>query len=273
EKVEGSNRISIDESYTIKGQNLIIKEVVTSPISSTIVLGGIDDTKKYTLQSTKFKVVDDKGNVLKSTELGSGVDNKTGEFNGKISVDSDLSHTKYIDLIPYWGDDLIYEVIEDVYYPLLITNGSGDREEIVVSRKPTEEELKSGYASSQVNYYLNIDKNKEFLSLEELKGYEIPVSSTEKVIIKDIQVDEKGTKIIMKKEGDYNHLSELVMFDEDMNDFARWEGHIGAVLENEEDQIYSIILDKIDTNKKYKIALPIIKDIDFNSKEKVKINL
>ncbi|MGL5314199.1 MAG: DUF4179 domain-containing protein [Peptostreptococcaceae bacterium] len=273
DKVEHSNRINIDESYTVRGQELIIKEVVTSPVSSTVILGGTDDIESYPLQLTEFKVIDDKGNILSSNELGSSVDTTTGEFSGKISINSDLLNTKYIELIPYWEDDLIYKVIEDGYIPLLTTTGSGEREEVVISREPTKEELKSGYALSKVYYYLNLDKNKDFLSLEELIGYEIPVNSKEKVMIKDIEVNENGTKIIIKNEGEYNHLSELVLFDEEMNDIARWEGHIGAVLEDEKEQIYSITLDKIDTNKKYKIAVPTTKDIDFNSKEKIRVNL
>lgn len=76
EKVEGSQIIDINKEYDIKGQKLIVKSLVTSPISNTIMLGGIDDTTNYTLQSTNFKVVDDKGNVLRSNIVDSVVYNK-----------------------------------------------------------------------------------------------------------------------------------------------------------------------------------------------------
>jgi hypothetical protein len=272
-KVEGSKRKIIGGSYDIKGQKLIVDEIVTSPLANTVMLSGIDDVENYTLQSTKFKVIDDNGNILRSNICSSSVDNKTGKFFSKLEIASDLSNSKYIELIPYWEMDVVNKEVEGIYVDLLTTTGSGEREEVLISRKPTKEELKSGYALSKVYYNLNMDKAKEFLSIEELKGYEIPVNNKDKVMIQDIKVSEENTKIIMKKHGDYDHLSQLVLFDEKMNDTAIWEGHIGAVVEDEKEGIYSITLDKIDPSKKYKIAIPMTKDIDLNSKYKIKINL
>lgn len=273
EKSTESKRIPINKGYDIKGQKLVLNEIVTSPIASTLILSGIDDTKNYTLQSTKFKILDDRGNILKSKELSSSVYNKTGEFNGKIQIDSDLSNTKYINLIPYWGLDTIHKEKDGIYLDLLTTTGEGEREEIIISRKPTKGELHSGYALDNVYYYINIDKNREFLSIDDLIGYEIDVNNKDKVIIKDIDVDDKNTKITMQVKGNYNYLSQLVLFDEEMNDIAAWEGHIGAVLEDEKENIYSITLDRIDISKKYKIAIPQTKDIDLDSKYKIKVDL
>lgn len=94
-------------------------------------------------------------------------------------------------------------------------------------------------------------------------------------MIKDIEINEESTKITMKIIGDYNYrnLNQLVLFDEEMNDTSIWEGHIGTVIEDEKEGIYSITLDKIDKSKKYKLAVPMTKDIDLDSKYKVKINL
>lgn len=272
EKVEGSQIIDINKEYNIKGQKLVVEALVKSPISNTLILGGIDNTKNYTLQSAKFKVVDDKGNILRSQEVDSSVDNKTGEFKGKIEIENDLSDVNYIELIPYWGFDTIDKEIEGVYHELLTTTGEGEREEITISRKPTKEELDNGYALDNVYHYINIDKNREFLSIDELIGYEIPVSNKNSVIIKNIEVNDKNTKITMQVKGNYEHLSQLVLFDEDMNDTMVWEGNIGAVLEDETEQIYSITLDKIDESKKYKIAIPQIKDLDMKNTIKVDIN-
>lgn len=274
-KVEGANRKTIGSKHEVSGQELVIKEVVTSPLSSTLILGGTDDTTNYPLQSTDFKVVDDKGNILKSNIVSSSVYNSTGEYFAKLSIDSNLENTKYIELIPDTEDERIYKETEGMLSELLTTTGSGDREETLISRKPTNEELKSGYALSKVYYYLNLDKDKEFLTIEDLKGYEIPVNNKDKVIIENIETKEEGTKVTMKIVGDYesSNLSQLVIFDENMKDTARWEGHIGAVLEDEKEDIYSITLDKIDSSKKYKIALPMTKDVDINSDNKIKIDL
>ncbi len=274
-KVKGSKRISINESHDIKGQNLVIDEVVTSSLLNTIIISGKDDTEKEILFGTKYKVMDDKGNNLR-TEMGNvSLFTNTGEFNGKIEVFSDLSNTKYIELIPYWGSDTIDKEIDKINYNLLTTTGVGEREEKIISRKPTSEELKNGYALSKVNYYLNLDKESKFLTVDDLKGYEIEVNNKDKVLIKDIEINEESTKITMKIIGDYNYrnLNQLVLFDEEMNDTSIWEGHIGTVIEDEKEGIYSITLDKIDKSKKYKLAVPMTKDIDLDSKYKVKINL
>lgn len=273
EKVEGSHVIVINKEYDIKGQKLVVEALVTSPISNTLILSGIDDTKNYTLQGTRFKVVDDKGNILRAEMVDSSVNNNTGEFNGKIQIENNLSDTSYIELIPYWGRDTTHKEIEGVYSTLLTTTGKGEREEISISRKPTKEELDNGYAFDKVYHYINIDKDREFLSVDDLIGYEIPVNNKDMVIIKDIDVNDKNTKITMQVKGNYEHLSQLVIFDEDMNDIMRWEGHIGAVLEDEKEKIYSITLDKIDESKKYKIAIPQTKDTDLDSKDKIRIDI
>ncbi|MGL5330863.1 MAG: DUF4179 domain-containing protein [Peptostreptococcaceae bacterium] len=273
DKVGGSQIIDINKEYDIKGQKLIIERLVTSPISSTIMLSGIDDTKNYTLQGTNLKVADDEGNILRTDIIGSSVDNKTGEFEAKIQIESDLSNTSYIELIPYWGMDTILKETGGIYSELLTTTGNGEREQIVISRNPTEEELDNGYAVDKVYHYLNIDKVRAFLSIEELIGYEIPVNNKDSVIIKNIDIDDKNTKITMQVKGNYEYLSQIVLFDEDMNDISKGEGHIGAVLEDEKEKIYSIELDKIDESKIYKIAIPQTKDIDLNSEDKIRINL
>jgi hypothetical protein len=273
EKVGGSQIIGINKEYYIKGQKLVVEDLVTSPISNTLILGGIDDTENYTLQGTRFKVVDDKGNILRAKIVDSSVNNNTGEFKSKIQIENDLSETSYIELIPYWGMDTMHKEIDGIYPTLLTTTGKGERKKIVISRKPTKEELYNGYALDKVYHYINIDKGREFLSVDELIGYEIPVNNKDTVIIKDINVNDKKTKITMQVKGNYEQLSQLVLFDEDMNDTMGWEGYIGAVLEDEKEKIYSITLDKIDKSKKYKIAIPQTKDINLDSKDKIRIDI
>lgn len=274
-KVEGSKRIQLGQSYDIKGQKLVIDEIVTSPLATTILFSGVDSVENEVLFGAKYKAIDDRGNTIRANIESMHMDTKSGNVSGKLVINSDLSDTKYIELVPYWGSDLIDKKIEGIYVDLLTTTGNGDREEMLVTREPSKEELKNGYALSKVYYNLNMDKAKEFLSIGELIGYEIPVNNKDKVIIQNIEVNDENTKVTMKVVGDYNkdYLSELVIFDENLKDTSIWEGHIGAVIEDEKENIYSITLDKIDTSKKYKIAIPMTKDIDFTSEYKIKIDI
>ncbi|MEG2018080.1 MAG: hypothetical protein RR128_06420, partial [Clostridium sp.] len=119
-------------------------------------------------------------------------------------------------------------------------------------------ELKAGYALDKVSYLINVEENKEFNTLQELIGTSIPVNSTENVLIQNIEAGEKGTKVTFKIEGsyDYRSLTQMVIFDENMKDVSRREGQSVAAIENEQDGIYSMTLDKINPAGKYKIAIP-----------------
>lgn len=271
-KVENSKRIKLEEKYDVKGQQIVINEIVMSPLRNTIIMVGKDNG---TMFSAKYKVIDDKGNILRTDFRDSRLDNIIGEYVTKLEVLNDLSNTKYIDIIPYWGSETIDKTIEDISVEMLTTTGSGEREELLISRKPTKEELNNGYALSSVYYNLSIDKEREFLGIDELKDYEIEVNDKDKVKIKGMQINDDNTKVILSIDGDYNYsyLSQLVIFDEDMNDIGSWEGHIGAVIEDDEEGIYSITLDKLDSSKKYKVAIPLTKNIDLNSKYKMRLNL
>ena len=70
------------------------------------------------------------------------------------------------------------------------------------------------------------------MPIDDLKGKVIKTSDNSDVTITNVEANDKATKITMKIDGSYNYknLSSLVIFDEDMNDTCRWEGHRGAVL-------------------------------------------
>lgn len=53
----------------------------------------------------------------------------------------------------------------------------------------------------------------------------------------------------------YNNFNNMVIFNEYMNDLARCEGKNGVAMEDDESGIFSIALYKIDTSKKYRMAI------------------
>lgn len=113
------------------------------------------------------------------------------------------------------------------------------------------------------------------MSIDELKGKIINVNDSDSVIITNVEVDDEFTKVSMKINGsyDYNNLSSLVIFDEDMNDTAKWEGHRGVVLENPETKEFSITFGPINKSKKYTIAIPMVSEIKYNEESKIVVKI
>ena len=92
--------------------------------------------------------------------------------------------------------------------------------------EPTKEELSDGYALSSVNYNVDIDRDNAFENIDSLIGKEIAVNNTDKIIVKDIVTHDDYTEVVMKIDGSYNYrlLSEMVLFDEDINHACAFEG-------------------------------------------------
>ena len=272
-----SKRIKIDKKVKFRGCELGVDELIISKLSSTLLLKGkdnADNLDEFTMDKSginkiEYIVKDNNGKYFR-TNICSGNWEHSGEFNGKLEIKGDLSNSKYIELMPI-EYQTITEDINGVKFPILKTTGeeNGEYKKEIISRKPTKEEIKAGYGLDAVTYCLNIDKNKEFKPLKELIGSNIKVNNTETVKIKDIILNENSTKIIFESKGlyDYKNLSEMILLDDNMNDLCRREGQRGAAIEDEEKSLYSVTLDKADSNKKYKIAIPIIKDINLTNPE------
>ncbi|MPQ44555.1 DUF4179 domain-containing protein [Clostridium tarantellae] len=263
---EASKRIKLDKKIHIKDSQLIVDELVISKLSNTLLLKGKDNFNDSVINKEQF-IVKDNNNKYFRAKLFDGNWQNSGEFHGKLQIKGDLSNSEYIELLTMENQTII-EDINGFKYAILKTTGeeNGQYEKEIISRKPTKEELKDGYGLDNVTYCLNIDKKKEFKPLKELIGSKIKVNSTEVITIKDIILNENSTKVIFQSKGmyDYKNLSKMIILDENMNDLARREGQKSAAIEDEEKGLYSMTLDKVDENKKYKIAIPIINDIDIS---------
>ena len=221
---------------------------------------------------------DNNNKYFRIENLGKRID-EDNNFDMTIKINGDLSNSKYIELIPKTIPDFISEGSGGYEGPVLKVTGSKDSkyERIMLSRRPTEEEMKDGYAFDNVIHYVDVDKEKmEFKKLNELIGSSIAVNSKENIIIKDIVNTDQGTKVIFESKGIYNYenLTNLVAFDENMSDIGRREGQSAAAIEDESKGLYSMTLEKLDEDKKYKLAIPIMPEITNEKPEwSMKINL
>jgi Domain of unknown function (DUF4179)/Family of unknown function (DUF5643) len=270
-----------NKSIKVEGGEVWVDKLVKTPLTNNLVIKGKDlngTNEGLGLRNLKYIIKDDKGNILLSKFDGGHYD-KEGNYEARIRILDDLSNTNYIEVLTTKEDFRVIREIDSRNVPLLICTSNSEyninREEEIVSRDPSKDELDKGYALSKVSYYINIDKNKAFQPIENLIGNEIKVNSEDKVIITNIDANDKFTTINMNIDGlyDYNNLSSLVIFDEDMNDISKGEGHKGVVLENPETKEFSITLKPIDKNKKYTIAIPMAKEVELDDNNKILINL
>ena len=93
-------------------------------------------------------------------------------------------------------------------------------------------------------------------------------------IVNDIIAHDDYTEVVMKIDGNYNYklLSNIVLFDEDMNDTCAFEGAM-TTLNDIEEKIVTVKLTKIDLSKKYTIAIPVTTDLVIDESEKATISL
>lgn len=277
----GSESYVGDRKIEVNGGEIWVESLVKTPITSRVTINGKYENgtnESYELDKSNYIVRDNNGNELITESVG-GYSDMEGNYQEKINILSDLSNVEYIEILQFEGNRKICKDIDGIQRELFIcmddsTEGINKKEEII-SRKPTQEELDRGYALDSVQYYLNIDRSKAFMTIDELKGKIIKVNSNDEINITNIEANDKETKISMKIEGayDYKDLSSLVIFDEDMNDIAAWEGHKGAILENPETKEVSITFGPIDKNKKYTIGIPMTKEVKYNEENKIVVNL
>lgn len=270
-----------DKKIKVDGGEFGVDSLIKTPLTNKLTIKG-----KYENMSNEigkilgfqYLVNDNNGNRLIADTSGGNI-KPNGEFEEGINIENDLTNVEYIEVLLTNGNEMVKREINGREVNLLVTTdsltGEVNRKEEIISRKPTENELKSGYAFDAVQYYLNIDRSKAFMSIEELKGKIINVNYSDSVIITNVEVDDEFTKVSMKINGsyDYNNLSSLVIFDEDMNDTAIWEGHRGVVLENPETKEFSMTLRAIDKIKKYTIAIPMTNEIKYNEESRIVVKI
>lgn len=278
-------RIKLKNKIEYKNNTLEAEEIVMTNLTNTLIfkgkvreVNGKQDKNNALFFYSDYMIRDNNNKYFRIENLEKRID-EDNNFHMTMKINGDLSNSKYIELIPKNIPDFITEGTGGYEVPVLKTTGGkeGKYERVMLSRKPTEEEMKAGYALDSVTYYVNVDKEEmEFKKLSELIGSSIAVNSKENIIIKDIVNTEQGTKVIFESKGIYNYenLSSLVAFDESMGDIGRREGQRGAAVEDESKGLYSMTLEKLDADKKYKLAIPMMPEI-INEKPEwsMKINL
>jgi hypothetical protein len=283
DKPTNSRVVKVDKIINIPNSTLRINNIVLSPLGNTLNYSGTYNKTNESMRNGIFDfiVMDDKGRILQ-TKFGGSSSNKE-KYEGKIEILNDLSSVKAVTIVPIfkqWGTKTID--INNVSYDILQTTINSNNftlpmDTITKSRPVTVKEKSNGYARDKVIHVFNIDKAREFSSIDGLVNQVIKVGNNNTVLIKDIQASETETKVTLKIEGNgaygYGKVNGVVIIDENFNDIEMAEDGERAVLENADEGIVSIKLPPIDKTKKYKIALPIIDDPQIEEGYKININL
>lgn len=259
-----------------------IEKLAISPFGNTLNFSGTyykpnNDMRNGISNIINFRVTDEDGKVLNINV--DGEDGDINSYSGKVQILSDLSKTQSVTVTPILEENGENEEFFNghecpIYQCSTNPNeiNSSSQELVKISRASTKEEKKKGYAFDTVDYIYRMH-NKNFVSLDQLVNQEIQLNKEIKVTITSIEVNEEKTKIIMKVDGNYidTNINSVVLFDEDYIDTIREENGQLFKVEDSDNNIISIELRPVDINKKYKIALPIIKDPVIEDKYSVKI--
>lgn len=283
DKPTNSRCISLNNTIKLPDSTLKIKNLVISPLGNSINYSGVYDKLNENMINSifDFVVMDDKGRVLE-TDLGSGTNSKK-DYNGTIEILNDLSSVKSLTVIPIlkrWGvktkeiNKFPYSILQTT---INSTNFNIPQEIITKSRPITAKEKSDGYAFDNVIHVFNIDKDRQFSTIDKLVNQVIKVGQNSSAIITKIETTAKYTKVTFKLQGNgvypYKNINDTVIVDENYKDIERAEDGPIAILENVEERIVSIKLPPIDKSKKYKIALPIIDEPKIKNQYKINIDL
>ena len=264
----------VNDTLQLNDENINIEKLVSSDLINRIYFSGkCSDYENFSINKDEFIVRDNTGKILLS-QLSGGVVSSSNDYEYTFDILNDLSNVDYIEIIKADGNKAIEKDNRYLLKASSIDESIANRSNELISRKPTKEELNDGYGLNEVTYNVNIDKNNAFETINSLIGKEIAVNNTDKIIVKDIIAYDDYTEVVMKIEGNYNYelLSSVVLFDEDMNDSSTFEG-ASRVLNNIEEKIVTVKLTKIDPNKKYTIAIPTTTDLTIDESKKLTINL
>lgn len=278
-----SKTVILNKSIKIPNSILKVDKLISTPLGNTLMYSGVYDEGNNNTSNGiyDFLVLDEKGRALEISP--GGVSSNKEKYSGKIEILNSLNKVKSITLVPIfkqWGTK--NKVINEIHYPILQTSTINNdpnlpREIITKSRPVTEKEKSSGYSLDSVIHIYNIDKAREFSTIDNLINKSIKVGNNNTVTIKNIELTDKETKITFKIDGNgaytYRNIYSVVILDDNYNDVERGEGGDSAVLENADEGIVSIKLPPIDKSKKYKIALPTIDEPQIEEQYKINIEL
>ncbi|RDY26705.1 hypothetical protein CHL78_012190 [Romboutsia weinsteinii] len=289
-KVDSIKKIEVKESVEIDGKVITFETIEITPLGNYIRLTADEEIKD--IWASNYKIIDNAGNSYRYEMLDGHTDENGWNFT--FEVYGDLSDVETLSITPYSGDTIIEQKIHGQDTVKMITNmeKGAQVEDIIVSRSVGKRDLEvetkpaSKYEGEKISYNLAIDKERKFYTIEELIGKNIDTGDGKSVSIKDIKSDKENTTITLKVNGDYNYLGQIVLFDEDMKDYYSgiYVTHKGRYPSNShrinvKDVYYSntgtatFTIDKIDANKKYKLAVPLQKTINLNSNHTMKAKL
>lgn len=265
-KLLGGERLNPDATIEYERTMISANQVVKSQLANTIYMsveGESADDVFYELGDLVIKGSNEE--LYDVDDVQGSFDSEKKEATFKLRVNSNWSDLEWIEIYPRTTEPYRYIVKDNIHYQIYQTPNTQviDDEYQAITRKPTDQELASGFALDEVIYYLNLQKSTEFKILTEFIGEEIWVNSTEKVMIEDIELMEDEVKIIFRLPDTYwpHNLSSLVLFDEELNDYARREGQSVMAVEDQSQGLYSVRIDYIDTSKAYTIAIPLMPEL------------
>ena len=216
---------TIEYERTMISANQVVKSQLANTIYMSVEGESADDVF-YELGDLVIKGSNEE--LYDVDDVQGSFDSEKKEATFKLRVNSNWSDLEWIEIYPRTTEPYRYIVKDKIHYQIYQTPNTQviDDEYQAITRKPTDQELASGFAIDEVIYYLNLQKSTEFKILTEFIGEEIWVNSTEKVMIEDIELMEDEVKIIFRLPDTYwpHNLSSLVLFDEELNDYARREG-------------------------------------------------
>lgn len=283
DKPTNSKVINLNKSIKLPNSSLKLEKLIISPLGNTLTYSGVYNKSNNSMRNGIFDfiIMDENIKMLQSKIVG--VSSTKEKYDGKIEILSDLSNVKALTVVPIlkeWG--LQAMTIDNLHCSILqttinSTDFSIPQETIVKSRSVTEKEKSDGYFVDKVTHVFNIDKAREFSSLEGLVNQLIKVGDSNTVLIKSVEASEKETKITFKIQGNglysYSHINSVLLLDENYNDIERAEDGDTAAIENANEGIVSMNLPPIDKTKKYKIALPITDEPQIEEQYKMIIDL
>ncbi|MGL5380333.1 DUF5643 domain-containing protein [Clostridium sp.] len=283
EKEESIQKIEVNDNIYIDSKVMTFESLEITPFAAYIKLT-YDETLDNKWHFGSYKIVDNNGKEYRYSLIDGHTD-ESKKWNTKLAIYDDLSNIESLSITPYTETAFIESKIlnQDTVKMVTTMEANSEIEDKIFSRNVEKRDLEVDtkpahkYEGKKISYHLDIDKEMKFYTIEELIDKEIQTGGQTSVVVKDIKTNDRNTIVTLKINGDYRNLSQIVLFDEDMRDIYSgiYVTHKGKLpsnghWNNVKDEHYSsglatFIIDNIDINKKYKVAVPLKKDIDLNT--------
>lgn len=250
-----------EKTISVEDMNIKTGELIISKLGTTLKLSGNQGKgkTKEAFQKIIYMIRDDKGHEFITDMIDSKVNPDTGDFDVSIEILSKFTDSKYLEVIPVMYDGSSqFKDGENGYILCQLTPSDNNVEEEILHK-------------GDFNYI--IDKARKFVSLKELVGNTIEVNNNTKVTIKNIEDIEDGTKITLETKGSLDNydINNLMVIDSDFNIHKKSEDSSSVFIDTSNE--ISIIMPKLDGNKKYKAGLLKRRDSKIYEDDKVRLEL